>query len=166
MPWRVRSLNNKVYEKTMKELLSDPKVQSMGKLTHHVCSTTLSHSIYVTKTACRLAKILHIRVHTKDLVRGCMLHDFYLYEFAKEDMTAYQHGTGHAAVALKNAGKRYDLTRIEQNMIYSHMWPLNVTHLPRYKESVLIVVADKYCAVVEYGRSLFRRQRRKQEYVA
>lgn len=151
----------------MEEMLSDPQVRSMGKLTHHVCSTTLSHSIYVTKTACRLAKVLHVKVHTKDLVRGCMLHDFYLYEYAKEDMTAYQHGTGHAAVALKNAGKHYDLTEIEQNMIYSHMWPLNITHLPKYKESALIVVADKYCAVVEFGRALrYRRQKRRADRAA
>ena len=157
-------MNNREYIETMEELLADPQVQSMGEMAHHIQSTTLSHSIHVTNTACKMADALHLKVHTKDLVRGCMLHDFYLYEYAKTDLNAYQHGTGHASVALENARERYDLSEIEQNMIYSHMWPLNITHLPKYKESALIVLADKYCAMVEYGKCLFHRKHHKSAY--
>lgn len=151
-------MNRKIYEQVMEELLSDPKIQSMGELTHHVTSTTLSHSIHVTRAACRLAEKLHLRVHTRDLVRGCMLHDFYLYEFSKTDLSTYRHFTGHPAEALKNAKERYELSEIEKNMIYSHMWPLNITHVPKYKESALIVVADKYCALKEFSKSWRRKK--------
>ncbi len=144
-------MDEAVFDDTVREMLHDPKVLQMQQFRHHVSSNTLSHCIYVTKVAGRIASKMHLHVHEEDLARGCMLHDFYLYSVKDSGFSAYHHGTCHAGVALNNAEKEYgDLSEIEKNMIYSHMWPLNLTHLPRYKESVLICLADKYCAVREF----------------
>ena len=48
--------------------------------------------------------------------------------------------------ALANAQESYDLTDLEKDIIYSHMWPLNITHIPHYRESVIVGIADKYTA--------------------
>lgn len=144
-------MDEAVFDGTVREMLSDPKVLQMQNFQHHMTSNTLSHSIYVTKVAGRIAQKTHMNVHETDLARGCMLHDFYLYNVKQSGYSAYRHGTGHAAVALQNAEEEYgDLSDIEKNMIYSHMWPLNLTHLPKYRESVLICLADKYCALREF----------------
>ncbi len=147
----------------MKEILADPQVQSMAGNRHHLGSNTLDHVIYVTNTAYKLSRALRMRVDVAALVRGGMLHDFYLYDFSREkkNISAYRHGTGHADIALKNAKERYDLNEVEQDIIYSHMWPLNITRVPKYKESRLISAADKYCATVEFLHSvpvLFKRK--------
>ncbi len=144
------------YSALMAEILADPKVQSMSGNRHHIGYNTLEHVIHVTNTAYKLSRALHMNVDVQALVRGGMLHDFYLYDYSKEknNISAYRHGTGHADIALKNAKERYDLSPVEQDIIYSHMWPLNITRVPKYKESRLISAADKYCATVEVFRSL------------
>ena len=143
-------MNQKLYYQAADELLQDPRVQQMKQFPHHRSSNTLAHSIHVAKVAGKIASRMHLKVHEEDLARGCMLHDFYLYDTQEMDCSAYHHGTRHAGLALENASRAYDLTDIEKDMIYSHMWPLNLTHVPHYKESMLIVIADKYCAVREF----------------
>ncbi len=50
----------------------------------------------------------------------------------------------------------FGITKKEQNIIASHMWPLTFRHIPTCREAVIVCLADKYCAVVE---SMFRRSR-------
>ena len=54
----------------------------------------------------------------------------------------------HAQTALKNARKDFELGEIEQDVIQKHMFPLNLKP-PKYKESVLVCVADKISALDE-----------------
>ena len=34
-------------------------------------------------------------------------------------------------------------------MIEKHMFPLNITALPKYRETLVIVLVDKYCGLLE-----------------
>ena len=47
-------------------------------------------------------------------------------------------------------GKKYELLICFQSIdiIVKHMWPLTVT-LPKYRESYIVTLADKYCATSE-----------------
>ncbi len=143
-------MNKQLYYEAADELLQNPNVRRMKEFPHHNSSNTLAHSIHVAAVAGKIASKMNLRVHEKELARGCILHDYYLYNTQEMEYSAYRHGTRHAGLALKNASREYELTEIEKDMIYSHMWPLNLTHLPHYKESLLIVIADKYCAVREF----------------
>ncbi len=154
---KVIHLNHIAYDCAIKKLLKDPRIRAMEKYAQHGDGNTLAHSLHVARTAGRLASRMRLRVHENELARGAMLHDFYLYSTHDMKMSAYQHGTRHAEQALKNASRHYDLTEIERDIIYSHMWPLNITHVPHCRESVLVTVADKYCAVVEFGRAFSRK---------
>ena len=55
-----------------------------------------------------------------------------------------------------NAERCFAITRKEQNIISSHMWPLTFRHVPTCREAVIVCLADKYCAVLE---SMFQRTR-------
>ena len=54
----------------------------------------------------------------------------------------------HPGIALNNAEKVFHLGKIEKNMIKRHMFPLTPVP-PKYRESVILCVADKICATKE-----------------
>ena len=106
------------------------------------------HSYMVAVLCVELAIMCRIRADMRALVRGALLHDYFLYDWHEKDKSHRLHGFIHAERALKNAESDFRLTDIERNMIRAHMFPLNLV-LPRYRESVLLGVADKICATRE-----------------
>lgn len=66
------------------------------------------------------------------------------------------HGFSHPGSACVNAQRVFGITKKEQNVIASHMWPLTFRHIPTCREAVIVCLADKYCAIVE---SMFHRTR-------
>ena len=66
-------------------------------------------------------------------------------QIAKENM---QHGFRHAGTALRNADRDFELNDTERDMIKKHMFPVNPAP-PRFKETAVLCLADKYCALRE-----------------
>ena len=87
---------------------------------------------------------------------------FYLYDWHKRSSFRglrrlfEMHGFAHPGSACVNAERCFAITRKEQNIISSHMWPLTFRHVPTCREAVIVCLADKYCAVLE---SMFQRTR-------
>lgn len=144
-------IDEKAYREALDELLRDPELQKMKQYYQHG-GNTYAHSVQVAEAALKLARILPFHVKEKDLARGAMLHDFYLYGTNDMTFTAYQHGTRHPRISYENASRHFDLTDTEKDIILSHMWPLTFTRPPRCRESVVVTLADKYCATREYRR--------------
>ena len=48
------------------------------------------------------------------------------------------------------------LTRKEENIIRSHMWPLTFWHYPQSREAVIVCLADK---IVSTKETLFKRKK-------
>jgi uncharacterized protein len=71
-----------------------------------------------------------------------------LYDWHENDKSHRLHGFHHARKALNNAKRDFELNKIEENMIFTHMFPLNL-RIPKYKESILLCLADKKCAFKE-----------------
>ena len=137
-------MDEEKYRHVLNEMKNDPRIRQMQKYPQHGSCNTYQHSVFVAEGSYRLARLLHIRVREAELARGAMLHDYYLYNIRESGYSAWRHGTGHACIALANAQESYDLTDLEKDIIYSHMWPLNITHIPHYRESVIVGIADKY----------------------
>ena len=148
-------IDEKAYREALDEMLRDPELQKMKQYYQHG-GNTYAHSVQVAEAALKLARILPFHVKEKDLARGAMLHDFYLYGTNDMTFTAYQHGTRHPRISYENASRHFDLTDTEKDIILSHMWPLNFTRPPRCRESVVETLADKYCATREYRRHYTR----------
>ena len=106
------------------------------------------HCFLAAVVCVRLARALALRVDTRALVRGALLHDYFLYDWHDPDPSHRLHGFRHAGFALRNAGRDFSLGPIERNMIASHMLPMNLV-LPRFRESLLLCLADKICSFCE-----------------
>ncbi len=130
------------------DILASDGMQSEKRFMQHGCVSTYEHSLDVAVMCLRLSKKLHIRADKKSLVRGALLHDYYLYDWHTPHDGHDMHALMHARCALDNASRDFALNDIERDMIARHMFPLNIKP-PKYRESVILCVADKLCALSE-----------------
>ena len=107
------------------DIINSPGMQSEKDFIQHGSCSVYEHSVRVTVMCVRLARRLHIKTDMRSLVRGALLHDYFLYDWHIPDKSHKLHGFTHAGKALRNAERDFRLNRIEMNMIGSHMFPLN-----------------------------------------
>ena len=137
------------FNEIISEIASRVEVMEMKKYIQHGEMTTYDHCLLVARRSFFLARKLRLRVDERSLIRGAMLHDFYLYDWhVRDDGRKRFHGFHHAKTALFNAQKLYDLSAIEKDIIMKHMWPMNI-RFPKYRESYLVTLSDKICSVME-----------------
>ena len=148
-----KSVDDTVFRNILSGLSAHPALQQLKATSQHKGSTSFAHSVAVAALAYRMAKKLRISVDTESLVRGAMLHDFYLYDTETMPYSDYRHAMVHPKLALSNAEKHFDLNGKERNIILSHMWPTLGAPMPRCREAWLVCVADTLCAWREmYGK--------------
>ena len=130
------------------DILASPGMRSERNFTQHGRVSVFRHSLGVAMLCVKLSRALQLRVDERALVRGALLHDYFLYDWHDPDPSHRWHGFRHPATALRNARRDFTLSPTEENMIASHMFPM-VPRLPRYRESALLCLADKLCAAGE-----------------
>ena len=130
------------------DILSSPGMQMEKLFFQHGHITVYAHSVAVACLCLYLARVLHLRVNRRALVRGALLHDYFLYDWHVPDPSHRLHGFFHPRRALQNADRDFILGPIERDMIRRHMFPLTLTP-PKYRESALVCAADKLCALCE-----------------
>lgn len=92
---------------------------------------------------------LGVRIDRASLIRGALLHDYFLYDWHDPDPSHRLHGFTHPFAALARAEEDFeDLTPRERNIISRHMFPL-VPIPPTCREAWLVCLADKACALHE-----------------
>ena len=121
----------------------------------HGSTTVFAHCVKVACFSLFLANKLHIPVNTHALLRGALLHDYFLYDWHEKNAGHRFHGFTHPATALKNAQEDFMLTPVEKDIIARHMVPLCPIP-PRCREAWLVCAADKYCALLETLTPLLR----------
>lgn len=127
--------------------------ENFQKTRHHIQHGTMPvyrHCLDVAKQSIQINKALGLGCSERDLIRGALLHDYFLYDWHDKNRENYQklHGFYHPGIALKNARKEYHLTRREEDIIKKHMWPLTVVP-PLCREAWVVTAADKYCSLLE-----------------
>lgn len=129
------------------DIIASEGMQSEKQLMHHRHFNCFDHSISVACISIWLIKKFRIQVNMRSMIRGALLHDYFLYDWHTV-RTERMHGFGHAEIALKNAKTDFNINAIEADIISKHMFPLNIKP-PRYKESIIVTIADKICASCE-----------------
>ncbi len=146
---RQREWNAQIREAAGDILRSD-NFHKTSTYIQHGNVTVSSHCMDVAKCSLALADKLHIPCNRKELIRGALLHDYFLYDWHDKDHVSIHnlHGFYHPGIALRNASREYPLTPREQDIIKKHMWPLTVVP-PVYREGWIVTSADKWCSLLE-----------------
>lgn len=131
-------------------IMESGRVQEMSGYIQHGTTSTLDHVTNVAWSAFMISRRLRLAVDDEALVRGAILHDYYLYDWHDgEQAPDNWHGFTHPGHALRNAESDFDdLTATERDIISHHMFPLHPVP-PWTCEGWLVCVADKICAVRE-----------------
>ncbi len=136
--------------KYAKDILESENFNSTKEHIQHGNMSVNEHCINVAKTSLYIKDKLKLECNTEDLVRGALLHDYFLYDWHVSDkLNSHRlHGFYHPSRALKNAQKEYKLTVRQADIIVKHMWPLTIVP-PMCKEAWIVTMADKYCSAME-----------------
>ena len=143
---------DKLYEEIKRrggDVLFSPKYHETVSYCQHGNISVYRHCLSVAVLCLHIADCTGWKVDRTALVRGALLHDYFLYDWHDDAKWHRLHGFTHAFRAMKNAQHDFGLNKVERNMIYCHMFPLNLTHLPVYKESWILCLADKVCGSIE-----------------
>ncbi|MEA5026453.1 MAG: phosphohydrolase [Erysipelotrichaceae bacterium] len=129
-------------------ILNHELVMSMSKYRQHSDVDCLQHSINVAYQCYKWYKIYNLKISIESTITGALLHDFFLYDWHDKQGHSKLHAFNHPREALKNAQRSFKLNSIEEDIIVKHMFPLTLRP-PKYKESWLVLIADKYVASKE-----------------
>lgn len=144
------------YLEIIKDLLEDEDILEMDNYRQHGQVSTLVHSIYVSFSAFKIAKKL--KLDYVSVARAGLLHDFYLYDWRKVKYEGTTHRKMHPKIALEKSKAKFKINQIEEDIILKHMFPVVLVTIPKYKESLLVSLVDKYCAMMEvlYPKKKFK----------
>lgn len=152
--WQRRLERYRVIQKQIREeapdILRSKNFNHMKGYIQHGNVSVNAHVMNVARYSIAISERLHIACSKRDLIRGALLHDYFLYDWhiPDKDNPHRLHGFYHPGVALRNAAKEYELTEREKNIIRRHMWPLTVVP-PRCREAWIVTTADKWCSFME-----------------
>ena len=140
-------LQDKDFIMIISDLLDQEKVQEMKHYRQHYNINCFEHCLFVSYNTYLICKKHHL-----DYISGAragMLHDLFLYDWRKREKGRRGlHAYTHPKVALKHASTFFNLNDKEKDMILKHMWPVTLA-VPKYKETFIITLVDKYFAVAE-----------------
>lgn len=137
-------------KKYAEDILSSKNFQKTKEHIQHGNMTVNEHCINVARTSLKIREKLHIACNKSDLIRGALLHDYFLYDWHVQDAHHPHklHGFYHPGRALFNAKKEYTITKRQEDIIKKHMWPLTIVP-PACREAWIVTTADKYCSLME-----------------
>ena len=134
------------FEKTCNDILTNDKFNALKHELHHGISR-YDHSLRVARLTYRFTRFLHMK-NAEVATRAALLHDFYVDGDFNTEKSGVSKLTSHAQIAAKNAKEYYEIGKLEENIIKSHMFPMK-GELPKYKESWVVSTMDKTAAVYE-----------------
>lgn len=142
--FRMTEDESKQFEAITAPVVTDPRVTRMKKYIQHGNKSTYDHCIDVARMAFLINRRFHVGADEKKLVRACLLHDYFLYDWhTKGD---HLHGYHHPSIAGRNAEADFSISKKEKKMIETHMWPLTFLHFPTSRGGWLLTLADKICS--------------------
>ena len=141
---RERTKENLEFYECIRDIVSHPAVLEMKKYYQHCDTDCYEHCLDVAHNNYKICKKLGL--DARSAARGGMLHDLFLYDWREHSKKTGDrlHAITHPITAYRNACKYFHLNKVEKEVITKHMWPVSVIP-PRYPETYVICLTDKYC---------------------
>lgn len=139
--------NDNDFNQIIYDIKNNDTVLKMKNFRQHYNTSCYDHCLFVsyyTYIICKKLKLDYISA-----ARAAMLHDLFLYDWRFKNNRNGLHAFTHSKTALENAKKIFELNKIEEDVILNHMWPVTFYSLPKYKESYIITLTDKFSALLE-----------------
>jgi hypothetical protein len=146
---KISETDKKTFVEQLYDLFEIEQIFEMNQYIQHGNTSTLTHSLVVSYYSYIVSLHLPLKFDTRSVIRGAMLHDFYLYDWHIPDKSHKLHGYKHPNFALINARKYFTLNPVEEDIIAKHMWPLTLRKPPLCREAMLVCLVDKYCSFME-----------------
>ena len=144
-----------IIDSILRDVNSRECVQQMKQYIQHGNVSTFAHCKNVVRMSYAIDQKFRLKSNLDTLLKGAMLHDMFLYDWhADDDGEHKMHGFHHAEKACENAKEFLDTNDEINGVILCHMWPLNLTKVPRSREAWIVCIADKLVSLKE---TLFER---------
>lgn len=148
-------MNNKEkLEEIIAFLSENTRFDETKNFIQHGNTSVYTHVISVAKKSIEIAEKYNLKVDMDSMIRGALLHDYFLYDWHDGKRERWIHGFTHPMKAYKNAKSEINLNRLERDIIIKHMFPLTIIP-PKYLESWIVTYSDKYVSAVETLSSRF-----------
>ena len=148
-------MNNKEkLEEIIAFLSENTRFDETKNFIQHGNTSVYTHVISVAKKSIEIAEKYNLDVDMDSMIRGALLHDYFLYDWHDGKRERWIHGFTHPMKAYKNAKSEINLNGLERDIIIKHMFPLTIIP-PRYLESWIVTYSDKYVSAVETVSSRF-----------
>ena len=135
------------YMSIVNNILDNDEFLKIKKIEHHGISR-YDHSLKVSYYSYRIAKALHLDYEQTAV--GGLLHDFFLSPEDRSQKDRIKSVFTHPKRAVDMAKSQFELTKKEEDMIRSHMFPINLS-VPKYAESWIVSLVDKCVATNEFA---------------
>ena len=138
-------------DRAARQLARAGRLDLTREFIQHGDVTVYAHVTSVARASLSFAECLDrvgVSVDRSSLLRGALLHDYFLYDWHDPDPSHRLHGFRHPFFALARAEEDFELTPRERNIIVRHMFPL-VPVPPTCREAWIVCLADKWCALCE-----------------
>ena len=146
-----KELTSNSYYACVRDIIESEQVQELRTITHHVSTTRFQHFVYVYYYSYMLCR--KFRLNARSAARAGLLHDLFYYDRREYNSSRTKgqasHSKNHPMLASANAAEITEISCLERDMIEKHMWPVTRPK-PSYKETYIITIIDKYCAVLEF----------------
>ena len=141
---------DKEFLKIINDIITHNEFLKLKKFRHHINSNVYDHSIKVADMCYKHFKQFKMSGDVRELLRGALLHDYYLYDWRDKSPETRLHGFRHPKRALKNALRDYpNLSKREIDMIRHHMFPLTISP-PKTSFGWIVCFYDKIAAISDY----------------
>lgn len=146
---------DKYFISIISDMIENNTVKQMNDFKQHYETTCFEHCLVASYYCYLLCKKFNLDYISCS--RAAMVHDLFLYDWRKrQNGRKGLHAFTHPQTAYDNASKLFDFNEKEKDIIVKHMWPVTLA-LPKYKESYILTLVDKYCALNESYQEIFNR---------
>lgn len=144
-----------LFRSILGEYIASDKVQKMKQFSQHGTISTYSHCYSVAQMSMWMNRRWRLGAREEVLLPAAMMHDMFLYDWHTIGKMNPYHAVNHATLAGRNAVRYLNVSDEVHDVIYCHMWPVNITRVPKSREAWIVCMADKWVSLTE---TLLRRK--------